>query len=124
MKYSRDDLIVWAPRIVGLGLAIFLSLFALDAFSEGRGLIGAVVAFVMGLVPSLVVLATVIVGWKHERIAAVVFAILTVFYAIMARDHLAWIAVIAGPLALVGLLFYVSWRARHSRAPALPDIHG
>lgn len=124
MNYSRDQAVLWAPRIVGLGLAIFLSFIAVDAFSEGRGLIGAVVAFVMGLLPSLVVLATVIVGWKHERIAALVFGLLTIFYAIVAKAHLAWVLLIAGPLALVGLLFFVSWRLRRGRTPAIPDLPG
>lgn len=116
MKYSRDDIILWAPRAAGLGLALFLSIFALDAFGEGRGIVGAVVAFAMGLAPALIVLATVIIGWRHEGFAALVFAALTVFYAATTLEHPVWIAIIAGPLALVGCLFFLSWRERRRLA--------
>jgi hypothetical protein len=107
---SRNELTVWAPRIVGLGLAFFLSLFALDAFSDGQGIAGTIVAFAMGLLPALVVLTTVIVGWRHAGLAALVFAALTVFYSATTLERPLWIAVIAGPLALVGALFFISWK--------------
>jgi len=31
MKLTTREIIIWAPRIVGLGLALFLSLFGVDA---------------------------------------------------------------------------------------------
>jgi hypothetical protein len=111
-KFTPPEIITWAPRIVGLGLATFLSLFALDVFADGRGLISTTVAFAMGLVPALIVLATVVVGWKHEAFASAVFAGLTVFYALSARDHPSWILIVSGPLAIVGALFFASWRLR------------
>ena len=117
MKITRAELIVWAPRILVLGLALFLSLFALDAFTENRGIAGAMVAFAMGLLPALAVLATVIVGWKHEGIAATVFAVLTVFYAATTLEHTAWIALVAAPLAIVGVFFFLSWRQKVKTQP-------
>jgi hypothetical protein len=115
MKLRYRDVIIWAPRIVGLGLAAFLGLFALDAFSDGRGLISTTVAFAMGLLPALVVLLTVVAGWKHEAFAAAVFTVLTVVYAVLARQHLSWVVLIASPLALVAVLFFLSWRFRTGR---------
>jgi CHASE2 domain-containing sensor protein len=117
-KVTARDAIIWAPRAVGLALAIFLALFAVDAFADYRGILATVIALAMGLVPSLVVLAAVIVGWKHEAIAAGLFFALTGFYSVMALDHPMWIAIIAGPLLLVGILFLMSWRFQKGRPEA------
>jgi hypothetical protein len=112
MRLTRRELTLWAPRIVGLGLAFFLSLFALDAFSEARGIAGTIVAFAMGLLPAAIVLATVIIGWKRDGIASLVFAALTIFYAVTTVERPLWIVFIAGPLALVAGLFFLSWRLK------------
>ena len=92
MKLANRDFLLWAPRIVGLGLALFLSLFALDAFTDPRGVIATIVALLMGLVPALITLAAVIIGWKHQGIAAIIFLVGAVFYAALALEHPDWIA--------------------------------
>jgi hypothetical protein len=116
MRLTRHELIIWAPRIVGFGLAFFLSLFALDAFSEARGIVGTVVAFAMGLLPAAIVLLTVIVGWKRDGIAALTFAALTIFYAATTIERPLWVVIIAGPLALVAALFFLSWRLKRRQS--------
>jgi hypothetical protein len=113
-KPVSADVVLWAPRIVGLGLAAFLALFALDSLSNPQGILETAIAVIMGLVPALGVLAVVIVGWKHEGIAAALFAVFAVIYSVSALDHPEWILLIAGPLILVAILFLVSWRA-HSK---------
>jgi len=110
MKVENRDIILWAPRIVGLGLALFLSLFALDAFSDPRGMLATIIALLMGLVPALITLAAVLIGWKHQGIAAIIFLVGAVFYAALALDHPDWILIITGPLVLEAVLFYLSWR--------------
>jgi hypothetical protein len=117
MKAANRDIILWAPRVIGLGLALFLSLFALDAFSDPRGLLATVIALLMGLVPAMITLAAVLIGWKHQGIAALIFLVGAVFYAALALDHPDWILIITGPLVLEAILFYVSWRQlKHKRA--------
>jgi hypothetical protein len=109
MKISRNDVIHWAPRIVGIGLAVFLAIFAADVFIEDRGILGTIVALMMHLVPSIVVLALVFVGWKHECIAAAGFVALAILYAATMRERLAWIALVSAPLGIVSALFFYSW---------------
>jgi hypothetical protein len=119
MKAANRDIVLWAPRIVGLGLALFLSLFALDAFSDPRGLLATVIALLMGLIPALITLAAVAIGWKHQGIAAIIFLVGAVFYAALALDHPDWILIITGPLVLEAVLFYLSWRqSKHKRPTA------
>lgn len=108
---ARREFVLWAPRIIGLGLAGFLALFALDSLSKPQGILETAIAVIMGLVPALGVLSSVIIGWKHQGVAAIVFAVFAVIYSVSAHDHPGWILLIAGPLVLVAILFLVSWRA-------------
>jgi hypothetical protein len=112
MKIASRDVVVWAPRIVGLGLSAFLALFALDSLSNPQGVLETTIAVVMGLVPGLGILGTVLVGWRHPAVASAVFGIFAVIYSLSARDYPGWIALIAGPLALETVLFFLSWRGR------------
>lgn len=127
MTISRNQVIQWAPRVAGLGLAIFLSLFATTALTENRGLAGTIVAFAMGLLPALVVAAVVLIGWAHDGAAAILFSLLTIFYAVSTLEHPVWIAIVAAPLAVTGGLFLLSWitrtRTGHTIAqvPTLPE---
>jgi hypothetical protein len=107
---STQNLLLWVPRIAGLLVATFLALFALDAFNETSSFVGALPTFAIHLIPSLLVLMVVAIAWRFEWIGAIAFIALAVLYAVMARGRLDWIAVISGPLVLVGVLFLVSWR--------------
>ena len=114
MKQANRDIVLWAPRVVGLGLALFLSLFALDTFGDPRGVIATIIALLMGLIPALITLTAVAIGWKHEGIASVIFLVGAIFYAVNALEHPDWILIITGPLVLEAALFYLSWRqSRH-----------
>src|SRR3989304_1852376 len=59
----------WAPRVRGLGMALFLSVFALDAFGEG-GLLRNVAGFLIHLIPSFIVLAVLIAAWRRALVDA------------------------------------------------------
>ena len=99
---------VWAPRVLGLLVCVFLGLFALDAFSGGRGL-AALPDFLVHLIPSLLLLAVVAAAWRHPWVGGLAFMAMAVGYAWMARGHTDWIVVISGPLMVVGALFVWSW---------------
>ena len=103
--------IVWVPRVAGMLLAGFLALFALDAFDH-TSFVGALPAFAAHLMPSVVVLALVAMAWRFEWIGAAGFIALALVYAVLVRGRLDWIAVISGPLTVIGVLFLVSWRRR------------
>ena len=97
----------WLPRILGITVALFVGLFALDAFGQGRPLAQALGDFAIHLIPAFLLLAVVAVAWRYPWIGAVAFIGLAVVYAVSVR-RLDWIAVIAGPLFVVGLLFVLA----------------
>jgi hypothetical protein len=110
----------WAPRILGILFAIFLSLFALDVFSEGYTFRETLVALFMHLVPTFIVIAALAIAWRREWIGAVLFFGLAVFYVVMAWGRFPFVTylTISGPLFLTGVLFLLNWRFRDElRAP-------
>ena len=115
MKFANRDIVLWSPRIVGLGVAVFLGLFALDAFTDSHGVLATIIALLMGLIPAMITLAAVAIGWKHEGVAAMIFLAGAIFYALSTLEHPDWILVITGPLVLEALLFYLSWRQSRQR---------
>lgn len=111
MITTSGRLLLWSPRILGILVSLFIGMFALDAFGQGKPLFEALPDFVVHLIPAFVLLALVGASWRWEWIGGVAFIGLAVFYAMtMAREHLDWMLVISGPLMVVGALFVWSWR--------------
>jgi len=106
----RLKALLWAPRVCGVALCLFVGMFALDAFSEGAPFPEALAAFVLHLIPTLLLLAAVALAWRWEWVGALAFMALAGLYAYDARRHLEWVVLIAGPLLGVGLLYLWSWR--------------
>jgi glucose-6-phosphate-specific signal transduction histidine kinase len=112
MTTRSDALLLWSPRILGVLVCLFLSLFGLDAFGGGRTFVEALPDFLIHIAPMLVLLGVVAVSWRWEWVGGVVFTGLAAAYAFIARRHLAWIPTISGPLLVVGALFLWSWAHR------------
>jgi len=108
---------LWVPRIAGMALAAFLSVFALDAFG-GKPFLEALPEFLIHLAPALIVVAVMTVAWHFPLIGAAAFAALAVGYVVMVNGRLDWSLAIAGPLAAVAALFLVSG-LRRARADAV-----
>jgi hypothetical protein len=98
----------WIPRVAAAAVALFFSVFALDAINEG------VVEFLRHLVPPFALLLVAALAWRYEWVGAIAFFGLAVLYALVARRW-DWILVISGPLAMVGFLYLAAWWVR--RAP-------
>jgi ABC-type multidrug transport system permease subunit len=115
MSRSAARLLFWSPRILAMALAIFLSLFALDAFREFHGFWVSALAFCIHLIPALIVIAVLVAAWKWEWIGAVVFALLAVIYSWTAlHRHLHWLVFLAIslPLLVIARLFLANWIER------------
>lgn len=106
----------WAPRVLSIVFALFLSVFALDVFGEGYGFWETLLALLMHLVPTFVVVAALAVAWRWEGIGGVLLVALAALYVIVFWAPERWLAylMISGPLALVGALYLANWLL-HSR---------
>ncbi|HII30170.1 hypothetical protein COT48_01480 [Candidatus Woesearchaeota archaeon CG08_land_8_20_14_0_20_47_9] len=97
----------WLPRVMGIFFAVFISLFALDAFRGGFSLPG----FAIQLIPALIVVAALITAWKSELIGGAILVILGCLYIMVAwaRFPLTAYLVISAPLFVIGGLFIVGY---------------
>lgn len=114
MARRSDALLLWAPRVLGIGVCLFLSLFALDAFSGDKSAFEGLRDFLIHVSPMLALLFVVALSWRWEWVGGLVFTGLALAYGYLARRHLAWVATISGPLLVAGVLFLLSW-SQHRR---------
>ena len=108
---TLDALLLWTPRVAGIGVALFLGLFALDAF-DGRPILDVIPGFLIHLAPSFLVLGAVAVAWRFPLAGAAAFVGLALIYAARVHWRVDWIAAIGGPLVVVAALFVLSSRFR------------
>jgi len=90
---------------------MFLSLFALDVFSEGYGFWETILALLIHLVPVYIVVIVLVIAWRWEWVGAIIFIVLALFYLVWSWERFHWNAylVISGPLVLLGVLFLFNW---------------
>lgn len=109
MEARARQVMFWIPRVLGILLAIFVSLFALDVFSEGYSLGEAILALLIHLIPTYLLVAALLVAWRWERIGAIIYFALAAWLLYMSGGR-AWpISVL---VFLVGSLFLLGWRFR------------
>jgi hypothetical protein len=101
--------LLWAPRILGIVVSLFIASFALDGFSQGKPFTQALGDVAIHLIPAAILFIVVALSFRREWIGGVTFAGLGVAYAAMTRDRPDWTLAISGPLLLVGVLFLWSW---------------
>ena len=115
MTRSSSSAIFWAPRILTILFALFLSVFALDVFTETKGLFQILAALVMHLTPTLIVIVLLVLAWRWEFVGVVAFAALAIVYIVVmwGRFPLSTYVVISGPMLLISVLFFLSWLRPH-----------
>jgi hypothetical protein len=105
---TMPNTLLWLSRALALAMALFIGVFALDAFSEGPSFWAALPHFLRHLLPTWILLAAIAVAWRRPWIGGLAFLSLAGWYATRVR-RLDWILVIAGPLVLVATLYFLSW---------------
>ena len=115
-RKPAHQLLYWAPRALCIVFALFISLFALDVFTEGRGFWNTLLALLMHLIPTFLILVVLAVSWRREFIAGILFPLLGVLYIVWAwnKPFGVWstLLLMAGPLVLTGALFLLNWHYR------------
>lgn len=98
-------LLVWLPRGLACLTAGFLLLFSLDVFGEGYGFWQTILAFVMHSIPVFVLVIAIALAWRWPLVGAIIFIAGAILFLSMSHGKLDQIAVISGPLLLVGVLY-------------------
>jgi hypothetical protein len=121
MKSVSKRLLYWAPRILTILFAMFISIFALDVFGEHLPFWGLVLALFLHLAPTFTVLVILALAWRWEWVGGVGYVALGLLYIYRFGGSFPWYtsALIAGPALLIGTLFVLNWIFRgdlHARA--------
>ncbi len=115
MTKSARGVLFWAPRILTILFALFLSIFAFDVFAETKGFLETLTALVLHLVPTFLVVVLLVFAWRWELIGVIAFAGLAVAYVVVIWGRgFPWVTyvMISGVLLLISVLFFLSWRQR------------
>ncbi len=114
MNKVIKQVLFWTPRVLCILFAMFLSLFALDVFSEDAGLGEKILGLLIHLVPVYVVVIVLVIAWRWEWVGAIAFIGLALFYLfqVWGREHWGAYLAISGPLTLIGVLFLLNWKYR------------
>ena len=124
MTRSTRRAIQWASRLLGIAFTLFISLFAFDVFAHGQSILRALPAFFMHLIPSFVLLLIVVLAWRWAWIGAAGSAALCILFLswnyTIRHNVPAAVAIIAGPLLLMTVLYLWSWVMRRELGETPP----
>ena len=111
MNKTVKRVLYWAPRILSIIFAIFVSLFALDVFGAGYSIWETLLALLIHLIPIYVILIVLAISWRWEWIGGALFISLAVLYLVKSWGQFPWATylVMSGPPFLVGILFIINW---------------
>ncbi|MFH1248762.1 MAG: hypothetical protein V1660_01275 [archaeon] len=103
----------WIPRIIAILFVMFISLFALDVFSEGYSPLQLIVGLFMHLIPSIIMTLFIIFAWRNGLILGLPFIGFGIWYIWEISDGPAyqwfWALEIALPALIVGFLSIYEW---------------
>jgi hypothetical protein len=116
---AMKSLLYWTPRVLGVLLAAFITIFAADAFEGNFTIWEKLVALAVHMIPTAVILLAVAIAWRWEIPGGLLFVAAAAF-------HTSWalgrglpgvdILLISGPAYLVGALFVADWFYRRRTA--------
>jgi len=107
-------LVYLIPRIAGIIIAIFISLFALDVFEMGGTIWQKISGFIIHAAPALIFGLILFFAWKRPLIGAIVFGLGAVYFLrfILFGQFFEFpnFLIFFCPLAAISLLFYLNWK--------------
>jgi len=116
MDKKISKFIYWTPRILSIIFICFIALFSLDVFGNNYGFWGTALAFLMHNIPTIILIAILIISWKYEIVGGVAFILAGLLYILTLAMNpqfewymISWSVIIAGPAFLIGILFLVGW---------------
>lgn len=114
IKQPWKRVLFWAPRVLSILFALFVSLFALDVFGVGYSFWETVLALLIHLVPVYILLIGLAIAWRWEWVGALIFMGFAVWYVAMAWGQfpLSVYVMMAGVPFVVGILWLIDWLYR------------
>lgn len=118
-----EEILYWAPRILSILFIGFMTMFSLDVFQPGLSGKDIAIGLFMHNIPSMVLVALLVIAWRREIVGAVAFIGagllyigLTVFNSFNTGlpwyIAVSWSLTLGGPALIIGFLFLLNWKKR------------
>ncbi len=109
----------WTPRVLGIMAIMFLSMFAMDSFSNDLTIWLQIRGFLIHLIPSFILLAFLVIAWKWEFVGGMIYALTGlgfipfIYMGNFKNNNSVWtsiqiVLIINIPLVIVGILFLIN----------------
>lgn len=107
---TKSKILYWSPRILSILFVGFLCLFSFDGFTEFNGWQTILAVAIHLLIPTVVLLGTII-AWKKDLVGTAIFFFFAIYYVYMVglHRHWSWYTSISGPALLVSVLYLLNW---------------
>lgn len=99
----------WVPRVLAIIFILFISLFAFDTFSGEAPFVQELGGFLIHLIPSFILIITLIISWRKPLIAGTIFVLLGLVFTFYFRTYEVFLnfLIVSFPLVLAGVLFII-----------------
>ncbi len=81
---KKNNKLFWAPRIILIVFVLFLAIFSLDVFDSASSHFQIAIGFFIHNIPSFVLIALLLISWKHDKIGGIIFTSLGIACTIWA----------------------------------------
>ena len=108
-----SNFLYYTPRIAGILMIIFVSLFALDVFTEGGNFWEQLLGFVIHAAPSIILAILMFFAWRKPVIGFIIFGLAAVFFLRFVFDAdfgPSNFIMFVAPLAMISGLFWINWK--------------
>jgi len=109
------------PRIAGIIIAVFISLFALDVFEMGGTVWQKIGGFIIHAAPALIFGLVMVFAWKRPLIGAIVFGFGAIYFLRFIINGRFFefpnFLIFFSPLAIISVLFYLNWKWKLGAKP-------
>jgi hypothetical protein len=113
MNTNTKQALYWTPRVLGILLALLMSVVSMDVFDEGYGFWETIGALLLHLIPAFIAVIALAIAWRRERIGGFIFIAMALFLAVpaLARSS-GGMFILPGLLLVTGVLFLFNWKYR------------
>jgi hypothetical protein len=114
----KQKILYWLPRVLAIIYILFISMLALDIFTEYSKISEILIGLFMHLIPSFILIGATVLAWKKEKIGGIVFIVLALAMALFFNRNMEPIGflIISFPVLVIGALFLASY-AKNRKLP-------
>ena len=104
-------ILFWTARLLTIGFALFVGVFALDVFGVGYTVWQTIVALIVHLLPTILMLLLLALAWRRAWLGGIAYPALGILYLVMSNRPVSSLGVyiLSGPLFILGALFLIDW---------------